>query len=170
VNIASRYESSASILNIVRRCRDLKDVSFWNGGGLGLTKIDFEAIASLPAQKCLQMRGFELIGNALSPLARCKKLEDLYMGVDFPVLRFILPIIGSRLLGLDLKCMNERAVNGALEYCPKLGHLYFAECSVSKDRQIVLEEKIKRGLKRLEMFQVKEVPVRLGTYWRGYDE
>jgi hypothetical protein len=154
---------SASILKIVEFCRGIQKFIIWNQGeSLSLNLTDFKAIASLPL-RLLQISGCDITDDALSPLARCKELIDLFLWVDFHQLYPVLSVIGGKLEGLGLKRIDEATVESVLKYCPNLDHLYFTEAGENAAEQILLELALKRGLKRLIGLFVDDVTVRLGA-------
>jgi hypothetical protein len=172
VMLQANFESSSSLLKIVECCRSLKEITLnqVRGNPLELIKSDFESIASLPYLKLIQIDGCVMSEVAVAPLTRCKGLTRLYLDMDFALLRAILSVIGIRIAGMDLRRMSAEAVDGILKYCPNLESLYFVEPNPDIDIQASLEQKLNIGLKRLNFLEVKEVNqvrVRLGTDWMG---
>jgi hypothetical protein len=132
---------------------------------LVLKKSDFEAIASLPSLKRLEIR-FVLDENAVSPLTRCKKLMHLSLVVDFSLLRPVLAVIGRELSGLSLRLMNGESVDVIIEYCPSLECLQFFKPNPDEEIQIHFEQSLKNSLKKLAYFEFggeSARRVRLGT-------
>jgi hypothetical protein len=84
VMVSAIFDSSASLLKFVECCRGLKALEVWNeGGSLSLNLADFKAIASLPQLKLLQLEGFNISEDVISPLARCRGLKWLFLPCGF---------------------------------------------------------------------------------------
>jgi hypothetical protein len=101
---------------------------------------DFEAISSLPRLKSIQLKGFIMSEDVVYPLARCKRLRNLHIWVDFALLHPILLIVGRNLESLSIPEMNAEAVDGVVGYCPDLEYLYFNERNPNQEIQSSLEQ------------------------------
>lgn len=66
--------------------------------------------------------------------------------------------------------IKSESVDGILEYCPYLKYLYFVEKAEDKEDREALENYIKKGLKRLKVFEVEADIIQFGTEWLGYSD
>jgi hypothetical protein len=57
--------------------------------------------------------------------------------------------------------MDEATVEFVLKNCPNLYHLYLIEAGEEAAEQVLLELALKKGLKKLKVFVVNDVAVRL---------
>jgi hypothetical protein len=78
VTLFAKFESSSSLLKIVKYCRDLEKLAIGDeGGGVELERSDILAIASLPRLKYLDIGACYLADNSSSALVRCIGLKEL---------------------------------------------------------------------------------------------
>jgi hypothetical protein len=157
VDLLTAFFSSDSLERIAECCTALEKVilrgfgEYYNGF---IDRSVFEAISSLPRLKFLQIDGFYIPGDAVSPLARCRELKNLHIWLDFSSLRPILSVIGGQLDSLGSREMNYESVDEIVECCPNLTSLYFVEPSPNKEIQSACERVLKRGLSWLGYVEV----------------
>ena len=135
---------------------------------LNLELVDIHAIATLPRLKSLDISfGFTVGDGALSGLSRCRGLRRLALesrGIYASGLDDVLPIIGRRLLYLDLgDCYASTALD-VVKHCPNLEYLALR---IDNHANISTAE-FKSGLKRLAKLELNVRSILLGTEWEGY--
>jgi hypothetical protein len=134
-----------------------------------LKTAELDAIASLPHLKSLNLGGCLIADDAVSPLARCKRLRHLrgdYLKISGELLREI----GGNLVSLKCRLRIDEFW-GFVELCPNLEDLdIMVEEGVgyrvdNEEKCLYLEGVLKKGLKRLSRLSVNGRSVRLGTDW-----
>jgi hypothetical protein len=163
------YTSSATLLKFVECCRDIKELSFSNYGGVELQLSDIEAIASLPLLKSLNIQ-CRIAEDAVSALSRCRGLRYLNLVRGSFDLTSILPNIGRSLVSLDYISSTSimGTVNVIVEHCPNLQILDFGWIEREDANTAVAVDSLKRGLKQLARLKMNGKSIRLGTDCEGY--
>jgi hypothetical protein len=161
IRLDAKFDSSASLLNVMGRCPDLEKLIYHKkGGDLVLSRSD---ILSLRRLKSLDI-DCDVEDDAVSALACCKSLKSLK--VDNWDLIEVLSVIGGNLIVLENGVACEEVLELILKYCVNLQYLEVGGGVVGENS---LDE-FKNGLVNLAKFKMNGASVRLGTNWRGVEE
>jgi hypothetical protein len=168
VTLVAAFDSSVSLLKVVKCCRCLERLVFGGVGvGVELYRSDVLAVASLPRLKSLIIGGCLIAYYSFYGFVRCTGLKELQVPYFSDLT--VLASIGMNLVSLNLLNPSEEVVNGIVEHCPNLQYL---ELDVEFDEEVMegLVVSLKNGLKRLVKLKLDGKSMRLGTDWEGYHE
>jgi hypothetical protein len=161
------YISTPSLLNIVECCPRVERITFDIAEESPvLQRSDIEALASLPRLNHLCTWNSVLSSDVLSSLPLLKGLKHLGIRWD-ENLAEILPVLGKKLVSLDINRATADAWMVLYESCPNLQYLR-SGTSLAEETLAALNGGLKKKMKRLASFKVNDVSVRLGTDWAGY--
>jgi hypothetical protein len=173
IYISTNTISDAGLLKVVECCRELEnftlgDRTHW----MGLEGPDIKAISSLPRLRYLETRGYWMHVDAFFALGRFRQLKHL--GVAWgEELSDILRTIGESLASLKIWGATVGAWLTIAENCRHLQNLQYLHLSgedIDAGNLPVLNDGLKKRLRRLASLKVNDVSFRLGTDWVGYKE
>jgi hypothetical protein len=182
IDIYGNLELSVNLLHIIKTFPLIETLKYVSFNSMVLKNNDFEAIASLPRLKHLDIGG-NAARNAVNGLSSCKRL--VHLRVDSPVdLSAILPSIGKNLKHLDIKLRLEDpwerrylrrvcadgivGLDAILKYCNNLEELCLRFNYVAPGVVDLLERAIKGDMKKLKKLRIADKFIRLGTDWEGH--
>jgi hypothetical protein len=169
IYICDDVYSSASFLKVTKVCRDIERITLDIGDeGLLLESSDFEAFASLPRLKYLDIKCCIMTEQAASFLSRCRQLKHLEISWSDGV-NDVLRVIGKNLISLNVWGATCETWLGVIENCPNLVSLELDGEDLDSDVMMgSLNDVSKKRMKRLASLKVKSEAIRLGTDWEGY--
>jgi hypothetical protein len=113
----AKFETTAGLLTIVERCRDLEALDFTTIDGIvTLQKSDILAIGSLCHLKSIDIGSGDIEDEALSSLSTYSGIRNL--GLSYLNDPLVLSEIGRKLVCLDLFMPSKEVVDGIVENCP----------------------------------------------------
>jgi hypothetical protein len=127
-----------------------------------LSQRDMKAIASLQHLELLDLGGNYVFDEACEALIKCSKLKYLCSTQSLD-LGSVLPVIGRNLKGLQLGMPMAGTVADILKYCPGIEYVEFDQPNEDTGVERLIEEALKKGLKRLASLKVGRKSIRLGT-------
>jgi hypothetical protein len=146
--------------------RDLEEIKIYDFGARYPFTIDeFDAIASLPLLKHLDLEFRLEEEDAVSPLAKCKGLRHHRGSIHIRLLSDVLAVIGRNLVDLECYFQGVEGMEIIANYCPNLERLdiwHVEEAGEWEDlddeARLFVEGLLKNGLKKLSEFGINGPP------------